>query len=50
MDKYLELYNKSINPLDDDKILAEIVQAYILKGKFGFWSFYYEIEEIGTEG
>lgn len=49
MDKFLKLYEKSENPLEDDRILGKILNAYVLKGKFGFWSFYNEIQKVGTE-
>lgn len=49
MNQFLKLYNNSKNPLDDDKTLEKIVNAYILKGR-GSWMFYEEIEKIGTEG
>ncbi len=50
MDQYLEMYNNSKNPLEDNETLEKVINAYILGGIHGSYSFYREIVKIGTEG
>ena len=49
MDRYLDFYMKSNNPLEDDAVLEKIIKTYIVAKKNGSTSFYNEIEKVGAE-
>ena len=49
MDKYLDLYIKSNNPLENDKILENVIKAFIAAKKNGSTTFYNAIEKVGAE-
>ena len=49
MDRYIEFYMKSNNPLEDDAVLEKIIKSYIVARRNGSTSFYNEIEKVGAE-